>query len=276
MRKKDVRKLVAASVLACTASVSQAAMIEYWTYTVDMAWTDAVFSASTSPNFDNISTPIMLSWGYKGGVDGVVFGENSALYNRSSLKITEPQGTGWVASNSGVRQVNMFQHTNNPILSSYGALTEATLSVSVNLSAYGSTVPLESLTKNFKVFFYETPNIGGTCSWGNCDDDLFAFVLMPQIYDVFVHDGYEYTFNYFQTSGPNAIKQFDAGVCGEISGGALTTSCYGFQTPESAQTTIQFGFSISAIPEPETYAMLLAGLGMVGVMARRRRNAIRS
>ena len=29
---------------------------------------------------------------------------------------------------------------------------------------------------------------------------------------------------------------------------------------------------VSAVPEPETYAMLLAGLGMVGFMARRRRN----
>ncbi|MBA2659075.1 MAG: PEP-CTERM sorting domain-containing protein [Nitrosospira sp.] len=28
--------------------------------------------------------------------------------------------------------------------------------------------------------------------------------------------------------------------------------------------------SVSAIPEPETYAMLLAGLGMIGAMVRRR------
>ncbi|MEG1118645.1 MAG: FxDxF family PEP-CTERM protein, partial [Janthinobacterium sp.] len=29
---------------------------------------------------------------------------------------------------------------------------------------------------------------------------------------------------------------------------------------------------VSAVPEPETYAMLLAGLGLVGFMARRRKN----
>jgi hypothetical protein len=29
-------------------------------------------------------------------------------------------------------------------------------------------------------------------------------------------------------------------------------------------------FSISAVPEPETYAMLLAGLGMIGLAAKRR------
>ncbi|WP_445229582.1 FxDxF family PEP-CTERM protein [Duganella rhizosphaerae] len=33
------------------------------------------------------------------------------------------------------------------------------------------------------------------------------------------------------------------------------------------------GYTIAAVPEPETYAMLLAGLGLVGFMARRRKQA---
>ena len=32
-------------------------------------------------------------------------------------------------------------------------------------------------------------------------------------------------------------------------------------------------FSVSAVPEPETYAMLLAGLGLMGFMSRRRKNS---
>ena len=31
---------------------------------------------------------------------------------------------------------------------------------------------------------------------------------------------------------------------------------------------------MEAVPEPETYAMLLAGLGMVGYLARRRKNTV--
>jgi hypothetical protein len=47
MSKGNIRKLVVASVLACAATASQAALVEAWTYTVDMAWTDAVFSTGT-------------------------------------------------------------------------------------------------------------------------------------------------------------------------------------------------------------------------------------
>lgn len=35
--------------------------------------------------------------------------------------------------------------------------------------------------------------------------------------------------------------------------------------------TIGYSYTIAAVPEPETYAMLLAGLGMVGFIARRRK-----
>jgi hypothetical protein len=37
----------------------------------------------------------------------------------------------------------------------------------------------------------------------------------------------------------------------------------------------QFVYNLAAVPEPETYAMMLAGLGLVGVVARRRRLARR-
>lgn len=33
--------------------------------------------------------------------------------------------------------------------------------------------------------------------------------------------------------------------------------------------------SIAAVPEPETYAMMIGGLGMISLMARRRKNAIK-
>ena len=39
---------------------------------------------------------------------------------------------------------------------------------------------------------------------------------------------------------------------------------------ETSNTTSLYSMSMAPVPEPETYAMLLAGLGLVGFMARRR------
>ena len=36
--------------------------------------------------------------------------------------------------------------------------------------------------------------------------------------------------------------------------------------------TVGLNGPVGAVPEPETYAMLLAGLGMMGFVARRRKN----
>ena len=61
-----------------------------------------------------------------------------------------------------------------------------------------------------------------------------------------------YTYTVFGTGGQVALR-FAAGGNSDTVGGSLDN------------------VSVTAVPEPETYAMLLAGLGMMGAMVRRRR-----
>ena len=65
---------------------------------------------------------------------------------------------------------------------------------------------------------------------------------------------------------------------------AAITTYWGFSTPTASQfTTNEYGnyttyltsvvSPVAAVPEPETYAMLLTGLGLIGFIARRRQKA---
>ncbi len=70
-----------------------------------------------------------------------------------------------------------------------------------------------------------------------------------------------------------SLYLFDASkVVGGISGIRYDTN--GVKTSRTTSTDLSHaGFfgTVSAVPEPETYAMLLAGLGLMGVIARRRK-----
>jgi hypothetical protein len=59
-------------------------------------------------------------------------------------------------------------------------------------------------------------------------------------------------------------------------GNGLTPgAAWSFNVPDSnlllgGITGGQIAYSVTSVPEPETYAMLLAGLGVIGAVARRR------
>jgi len=67
-------------------------------------------------------------------------------------------------------------------------------------------------------------------------------------------------------TGPNGVGMTDLNSLVSQLGGVVLTHAQGINNHGQVA-------AISAIPEPETYAMLLAGLGLLGFIARRRKIA---
>ncbi|SCY29970.1 PEP-CTERM protein-sorting domain-containing protein [Nitrosospira sp. Nl5] len=72
------------------------------------------------------------------------------------------------------------------------------------------------------------------------------------------------------------LSRFDLGP--EFGGTGLTAPLGAgnytmFMSETHAVVDYQMDFNVSAVPEPETYAMLLAGLGLLGAMARRKKTS---
>lgn len=57
--------------------------------------------------------------------------------------------------------------------------------------------------------------------------------------------------------------------------GAYSLVVSGINSPGQASYSGNLSISVAAVPEPETYALMLAGLALVGFMSKRRRPALR-
>ncbi len=72
------------------------------------------------------------------------------------------------------------------------------------------------------------------------------------------------------TGGTTSSLSFSGGA----TPGSYTLYVDGYKVTPALSGSYAGNISISPVPEPETYAMLLAGLGLLGLSARRRNNSI--
>jgi len=102
------------------------------------------------------------------------------------------------------------------------------------------------------------------------DDLLIAFVINGTVYDGFTAQTQATFDRYIDTFIPSGVNTlWNVGGDNTVEIVVYNSDWYYGPNPTGLSVTLQASYA--PIPEPETWAMLLAGLGIVGVVTRRRR-----
>ena len=104
-------------------------------------------------------------------------------------------------------------------------------------------------------FLWGSPDLYNTLTVKSGVSDVQTFTVGPT------------SLNFAVTNGNQSFSQY---VEFTALAGVKITDLIFSSTQDAFEAT---NFTVTAVPEPETYALMLAGLGAVGFMARRRRNS---
>ena len=276
--------------LALASSVAYAGPPAYLFYTVDASF-DASKTEWTPDGIttDNEAHDEWIQWGDQNWNDPN--SGNPSADNLSWLRTWDHEDLRRYATPTLVNGIYQYQPTDRltPIVAAlwhhnvtnpdtHASLTSTVMTFSIDI--LGTT-----LTQDFDIYFSETPNYPGygqTCAVGSglCADILVidwdgrSGTDFSYTFDPIISGGYEYVVTLNDNDFFHPLSQQACAAAGASAG------CIGFATTEKVTTTgVEFGLSITAsplspVPEPETYAMLLAGLGIVSMAARRRRGHI--
>jgi hypothetical protein len=241
-----VTALAAAAVLSTAAS---AATVNFTN--IRATWFDVV--GGSSVNFTGNGTgSAQVRWG-----DSTGSGQSGYDFDAvaiPSLTVNPPAG-------SAVTSIGIFRHVNEPI-SAGTSITGLKLKFETDVDVDGD--PLGAVTFFYTFDHEETPNGADPCAYGGangqgvningCADRVQ--VNFNSQSDFFSIGGYDYALD----------------VVGFLVGGFPATS---FLTTEQLTNEAflrgRLVLYSQAIPEPGTWAMLIAGFGMVGSAMRRRR-----
>jgi MYXO-CTERM domain-containing protein len=215
------------------------------------------------------SAPAFASWSPFAGVNGVRGGAAAgSAGNPTGLWGTFDANGDWTTGNNGQYTASNTSFSNpapadgiGPYLGNLGVPKVATahyLGISVADAAAGATFT-DSLG-NLQLVLGADGVVDNSVSWSG--------ILGPGVYTLAI--GGANQANYADLF--NDVRSSSGGTNTSAMCGAVT--CASLYTADRLARNLQIsGFTVTAVPEADAWAMMLAGLGLVGLVARRRRPA---
>jgi hypothetical protein len=152
------------------------------------------------------------------------------------------------------------------IFTEFGTLTEAQTQVGMTFRSSKNFLESKDFRFNLSFSIDDTPDVGNC--FAGCADKI---ELPPTFFSpTFALDGVTYKFRMLGF-GPTAESDLNQLT---IKTGTTATTSLWARLDAINLVPVSDIVPASPVPEPETYAMMLAGLGLLGVMARRRKQKL--
>jgi opacity protein-like surface antigen len=247
-----MRNFLAAAALAAAFSAPASAAVVDFT-NIKGEWFDVVSLEGPAPTITGSGTAnASIRWGSDTGLGQS--GYDFVALAIPSLSVSPPGG-------SATTSIATFRHINQPI---GGGTSIASVKLKFTTDVLVDSNPFGTVTFIYSFSHDETPNAADPCAYGGannqgvningCADRVQANFNSQS--DFFTIDGYDYALD----------------VVGFLVGGNPATS---FLTTERLDNEAELRgrlvlYSEAGVPEPATWAMMIARFGLVGAAVRRR------
>jgi outer membrane lipoprotein-sorting protein len=244
-----------ASVFAAPVS-AQAATFAFTSLTA--SWSDVSGNTSQISKSGNGTDDAKVSW----GVPATWSGQSAFEFdyaNNPTTTVSSGQTSSFL--------LGTFTHYNRSIYEQYGSVNGATLTLKGNVKLDG--VSLGEKTFSYRIGIDETDNNANPCeyggrNYGNGCADKVTFTSIDSSDSFTVGSiNYTYALTGFQVGG-STVSSF-------LSSEGSTSAAKLYGSIKATPVTVV----TPAVPEPATWAMMLAGFGLTGAAMRRRTDSRR-